>query len=391
MVDVEKAKKLIIDNCNSAKVILLPLSDVHGCILAESVIAAFDTPLFHQSAMDGYAFSFDSWNGENELYVAGEIQAGTYSSDLLKPLEAVGIFTGAPLPAGADTVVMKEKVIVNGNTIAINDGQLTKGSNVRLKGSQTKKGEIALNKGQFLIAPAISFLAGIGIDKVRVYEKPLVRIIITGKELIKPGSTITSGKTFESNSFGLVAALNQLSISPVSVEFVDDVEEEIVQAITNSLDADILILTGGISVGDYDFAANALGKCSVEKIFHKVKQKPGKPFYFGRYHQTLVFALPGNPGAVLICFYEYIAPAISCFTRREYLYKCKMPMAEDYKKKSGLTYFLKGKMNFDKVSVLPDQESYLMNSFAISDCLIKLDEEREYYRKGDMVELIKIT
>ena len=144
-------------------------------------------------------------------------------------------------------------------------------------------------------------------------------------------------------------------------------------------------------MGDYDFAANALGKCSVEKIFHNVKQKPGKPFYFGRYHQTLVFALPGNPGAVLICFYEYIAPAISCFTRREYLYKCKMPMAEDYKKKSGLTYFLKGKMNFDKVSVLPDQESYLMNSFAISDCLIKLDEEREYYRKGDMVELIKIT
>jgi len=390
MIDVREAKNLIKANLICERAVLLPLSEAYGFILAERVLAAFDTPPFDQSAMDGYAFSHDNWDGKTELTIAGEIQAGMHALDLLKPMQAVRIFTGAPIPAGADTVIMQENVVAFGKANSINIGQITKGSNVRLKGSQTRKGEVALKEGQLLTAPAISFLAGIGIDKVRVYAKPHISIIITGKELSEPGSTISSGKVFESNSLGITAALMQLNISPVSIDFIDDREEELIRAIRNRMGADILIMTGGISEGNYDFTAEALKKCSVEKIFHKVKQKPGKPLYFGQYHQTVVFALPGNPAAALTCFYEYIVPAIGYFTRKEYFQKLKISLADDCKKKAGLTYFLKGKISSETVTVLPGQESYMMNSFAMADCLIQLDEEKEQYIKGELVDVMMI-
>ncbi|HEY1061090.1 MAG TPA: molybdopterin molybdotransferase MoeA [Daejeonella sp.] len=390
MIDVREAKNLIKDNLICERIVSLPLSEACGFILAERVLAAFDTPSFDQSAMDGYAFSHENWDGKTELTIAGEVRAGTYTPDLLKPMQTVRIFTGAPIPAGADTVVMQENVTVFGKANRINIGQITKGSNIRLRGSQTRKSEVALKEGKLLSAPAISFLAGIGIDKVRVYAKPHISIIITGKELLKPGSTISFGKIFESNSLGITAALMQLNISPVSIDFIDDIEEELIRAIKNRMGADILIVTGGISEGNYDFTAEALNKCSVEKLFHRVKQKPGKPFYFGKYLQTAVFALPGNPAAALTCFYEYIVPAIGYFTRKEYFQKLKIPLADDYKKKVGLTYFLKGKISSGTVTVLSGQESYMMNSFAMADCLIQLDEEKEQYIKGELVDVLMI-
>ena len=390
MISVSEAKELVQKNCDTAKISVLPLLEAKACILAEIVLANHDTPPFHQSAMDGYAFSFDAWDGKSNLVLTEEIQAGNYSSRLLQSKDAVRIFTGAPLPAGADTVVIQEKVLANGKTIQIKDEQLQKGANVRLAGSQTKRGQVALRAGQLLTPPAISFLAGMGIDRVKVFSKPNVSIIVTGKELIKPGSSISEGKIFESNSFGLISALNQLEIQPVSVQIIDDLEEEIMQAINSKLNADMIILTGGVSVGDYDFVSSALEKCGVIKIFHKVKQKPGKPFYFGRLNHTLVFALPGNPAAVLTCFYQYIVPAISFFTRREYLKEIKLPLANDYKKKAGLTHFLKGKSSLNSVSILDNQESYLMNSFAIADCIIELGEEKEEFKTGELVSVLMI-
>ena len=285
---------------------------------------------------------------------------------------------------------MQEHVTLKDNCIHIENAQLIRGANVRCLGSQTQKGELALDKGQLLTAPALSFLAGIGIQKVDVFSKPLISIIITGKELIPPGGEMTEGKIYESNSFGLIAALQTLDITPVAVEVVDDVEEEIIKAITKQLNVDILILTGGVSVGDYDFVPKTLERSGVRNIFHKVKQKPGKPFYFGVHEQTLVFGLPGNPASVLTCFYEYVVPAIDYFTKREYLKRTKMVLANNYKKKAGLTHFLKGKINSGEVNILNHQESYMMNSFAVADCLIELEEEKEDFRKGEIVNALLI-
>ena len=391
MISVSEAKKLISDNCNQERIENRLLSKSQGYILAKPVYSAVDTPPFHQSAMDGYAFSYETWDGKSDLEICGEVQAGNDGTIKISPFETVRIFTGAAIPAGADTVVMQEHVTKNGKAIHIENAQLMKGANVRPCGSQTKMGELALNKGQLLTAPAISFLAGIGIEKVEVFSKPAISIIITGKELIQPGQEITEGKIYESNSFAITAGLHALEILPNSLEIVDDVEEEILNAINRQLNCDILILTGGVSVGDYDFVPKTLEKCGVKNVFHKVKQKPGKPFYFGKRNQTLVFGLPGNPASVLTCFYEYVIPAIGYFTKRQYLKKIKLPLASDYKKKAGLTYFLKGKTNEEDVSILNCQESYLMNSFAIADCLIELEEDKEQFMKGEMVNILMIA
>jgi molybdopterin molybdotransferase len=390
MINVTEAKQLIIANCPVPKTKTLPLLEATGSILAEAVYSLIDTPPFHQSAMDGYAFSYEGWDKKSPLLVNGEIQTGNYYNKPIPANEAIRIFTGAPVPPGADTVVMQEKVVKDNNAIIIQDEYLTKGSNVRLQGSQTKKGEVAIQQGQLLTPTGISFLAGIGISKVNVFSKPLVSIIVTGKELTKAGNEITEGKIFESNSIGLRAALQQLNIKEVSVEVVDDDENEITNAITRNLDVDILILTGGVSVGDYDLVPASLEKCGVVKVFHKVKQKPGKPFYFGKVNQTLVFALPGNPAAVMSCFYEYVVPAISSFTQINYFKKLLLPLSNDFHKKAGLTYFLKGKTGEKDVAILNNQESYLLNSFAVADCLVELEEAKEHFKKGDLVNICMI-
>ncbi|MBL0272971.1 MAG: molybdopterin molybdotransferase MoeA [Chitinophagaceae bacterium] len=387
MISVQEAKQLILQNSANTNIAEVTLQEANGCRLAETIYAPSDTPPFDQSAMDGYAFSFDSWDRKSALIISGEVRAGSISPEIAQSGYAIRIFTGAPMPPGTDTVVIQEKIIVKDNTIIVTDEKLAKGSNVRLRGSQTKEGEAAMQAGHLITAAGISFLTGIGINTVKIFSKPTVSIIVTGTELVMPGEQTGEGKIVESNSPGLVAALRQIHISPAAVIKVDDDEAEIVKAIRNQLQQDIIILTGGISEGDYDFVASALQACGVKKIFHKVKQKPGKPFYFGSIKKTSVFALPGNPAAVLTCFYEYIVPAISHYTKLDYFKKLMLPLTGDYQKRKGLTYFLKGKTRDDAVSVLNNQESYKMNSFALADCLVELDEEKEFYKKGDRVSV----
>lgn len=391
MVNVNEAKKLILDNCRKPKIECHSLLDANGFILAEQPVSLINTPPFDQSAMDGYAFSFDKWDGKKDLKVVGEVQAGTVFPEILKSFECVRIFTGASLPKGADTVIMQEKIIPSGDCITIKDETLIKGSNVRLKGSQTNAGEYLLKVEQILLPPAISYLAGAGVDKVKIYSNPVVSILVTGKELLKPGNPISEGKIYESNSFGLIAALSQINIIPSSVDFSDDNEEEIINKISEKLNSDIVIITGGVSVGSYDYVHTALEKCGVKKIFHKVRQKPGKPFFFGKKDDTIIFALPGNPAAVLSCFYGYIVPAVSYYTHKEYFKSFTLPLKEEYRKKSDLTYFLKGKIQNNEVKILEHQESFLMNSFAMADCIIELNHEKEFFQKGDPVNVTMIT
>ncbi len=390
MISVSEARKLIDENCKGGRSEVMRLIDALDRALSDDVVSPMDTPPFHQSAVDGYAFSFNDWDGKSKLEVAGEVQAGNVFTAEIKPRQAIRIFTGAPVPAGLDTVVMQEKIEVQGDQMTIKDPLLVAGANVRLQGSQTKIGDVVLKKSHRLTPASISFLASLGITEVPVFAHPHIRIIVTGKELVAPGGIIHEGQIFESNSFALKTALKAMGISPVSVEIVEDDEALIMEAITRALDSDIVILTGGASVGLYDLVPSSLAKCGVKEIFHKVKQKPGKPFYFGTYGDVLVFALPGNPAAVLSCFYEYITPAIGKFTGRQYHKRLKMILAHDFQRKPGLTQFMKGKTKANTVFILDHQESYLMNSFAHADALVELEEDREVILKGDLVNVLMI-
>ena len=388
MIDVVEAKKIIEENTKLLQPIKLTLLEAAGKILAEDIYTITDIPAFPQSAMDGYAFNFENWK-QQPLIIEGEVAAGSNDMFTLSSGRTVRIFTGAPVPQGADTVVMQEKVALQNNKLVIEDEQIQKGLNVRPKGSEIKAGDIALAKGDLLTPAAVAFLAGIGIKEVMAIPNPAISIIITGKELREPGNTLEYGQVYESNSFSLTTALKQLHLNNIKIFRADDELAALTGILQEALkESDIVLLTGGISAGDYDFVLQAAENCDVMKLFHKIKQRPGKPLYFGKKNDRLVFGLPGNPSSVLTCFYEYVLPALELLTGQTLSLKTQQaPLSDSFKKKAMLTHFLKGYYNGKEVIILDAQESYRMSSFAKANCFVVIKEEVMECRAGEIMEV----
>jgi len=389
MISVTEAKKIISENVSSLEPVTLSLQESADLVLAEDVYASIDIPAFPQSSMDGYAFSFEGWKKHKKLKIAGEVAAGNNETFTIEPENTVRIFTGAAVPVGADTVIMQEKIQVENGELKIEDETIQQGNSVRLKGSEIKAGELALGKESVLSPAAIGFLAGIGITEVKVYPNPSITIIITGNELQQPGEPLQHGQVYESNSFALKAVLRQLHVADLKILYATDKPEVVTGALKNALDqADVVLLTGGISVGDYDFVLQAASECGVEKLFHKIKQRPGKPLYFGKKESKLIFGLPGNPSSVLICFYQYVIPSLEKLSKRKIgLSTLKVPLEKSFKKAAGLTHFLKGFYN-GKTAVPQDaQESYRLSSFAKANCLIQVDEDTTSLKEGESVDV----
>lgn len=388
MISVQEAKELVEQYSKKLHPIELPLSKTFGKILAQDVPANTDSPAFPQSAMDGYAIQLDSIHLDEAIVVEGESQAGNTEHTSCKAGTAIRIFTGAPIPDGADTVVIQEHVRASQGKISIENKEITKGQNIRPQGSQVKQGDVAAFAGTRLNAGTIGFLAGLGIAAVKVYPEPKIALIVTGKELVEAGKPLLHGQIYESNSIMLEAALYGKHLQLIAKHQADDLEEEITEKIAALLPAcDILLLTGGVSVGDYDFVNQSLMANEVEKVFYKVKQKPGKPLFFGIKGQTLVFGLPGNPGSVLSCFYEYVVPAIRKMMGMPFnpFEAIQLPLAHDYKKKAGLTHFVKARVENGFAYITKHQESYKLNAFPQADCMLVLDEHKGDYAEGDAV------
>ena len=389
MISVQEAKRIINENVSPLATVVFSLQQATGLVLAEDVYASTDIPAFPQSSMDGYAFSFHDWQKNKKLKIAGEVAAGSNETFLLSPGNAVRIFTGAAVPAGADTVIMQEKIRTQNGELIIEDETLQAGNSVRPKGSEIKAGALALEKGNILSPAAIGFLAGIGISAIKVYPNPSISIIITGNELQEPGQTLQHGQVYESNSFALKAILQQLHIYDVEVFYAADKPGIVSDTLNKALEqSDVVLLTGGISVGDYDFVLQAATNCHVEKLFHKIKQRPGKPLYFGKKENKLVFGLPGNPSSVLTCFYQYVIPALEKLSNRKIgLQTLKVPLSKALQKNTGLTHFLKGFYDGKTATPLDAQESFRLSSFAKANCLIQIDGEMTCLKEGELVNV----
>jgi molybdopterin molybdotransferase len=389
MISVIEAKTIISKNVAPLPLQKISLEKAAGLMLAQDIFSPINLPPFPQSSMDGYAFFFSDWQTNKNLKISGSIAAGSQLNNEIKQGNAVRIFTGAAVPAGADTVVMQEKTIVDNNELIIRDENIKQGMNVRSAGLEIKLGAAALKKDTFLNPASIGFLASMGINEVPVYPKPSVTIIITGDELKEPGSALLYGQIYESNSFTLVAALEQLHVKTRNLMRVKDNLASLTEALREALsESDIVLLTGGISVGDYDFVLQATINNNVRQLFHKIKQKPGKPLYFGNLNDKYVFGLPGNPASGLTCFYEYVAPALGKMCNRDFsLKKLYMPIAQDFKKPAGLTYFLKGYYDGMGVHIFEAQESFRLSSFAPANCLVQIDEEVTECKKGESIEI----
>ena len=388
MITVEEAFKLVQNNITpNEKTISIELNNSLGYVLASNVFSLINMPPFRQSAMDGYALNL---HDKSNYKIIDEIKAGDEHQPILYKGEAVRIFTGSAVPETANTIIMQEKVTVKENHLLINNS-VSENKNIRPLGEQIKKGNLALKKGTKLTPAAIGFLLTLGISKVLVFEKPKIGILTTGNELIEAGQKLTFGKIYESNAGMLKSGLQNFGFSRVSVSKVKDDYQSTLNSLRKIIsENDLIMISGGISVGDYDFVGKALIELGTQQIFYKVKQKPGKPLFFGKLNSKPIFALPGNPASALSNFYVYVHPTLERLSGNINfsINKGIAILESDFKKKGDRAQFLKAHHENGKVTVLEGQSSAMLHTFATANVLAYIPWNRNKYEKGDIVEII---
>jgi molybdopterin molybdotransferase len=389
MIAVNEAFSILDDITFSLKEKQVSLSDARNLVLAETVFSPIDMPPFRQSNMDGFALSL---HDSLAYIIIGEVKAGDSQTYKLQPGQAVKIFTGAAVPDTAQAVIQIEKVSVQENQLQLQE-PVKPETNVRPMGSQISNKEVALQKGTFLNAAAIGFLAGLGFTSVKVYQKPKVGIVVTGNELVQPGQPLPYGKVYESNAIMLQTALYNANYNEVRLYEVNDDFENTKTVLQSAINEnDVVLVSGGISVGDYDFVGSALKSLTVETLFYKVNQKPGKPLFAGKVKDKIIFALPGNPAASLTCFYIYVKPTLQKLSGEKAFYNpiTQMNIAHDYEVLNSRDQFLKAVIDGYEVRILSHQDSSMLDSFALANALVYLPNGNYQIAKGDKVKIYTI-
>lgn len=347
MISFKEAQNIIFLNTE-----ILPLEerDIVKCndrVLGENIYSKDNLPPFNKSAMDGYAIkSEDTENASNEnmteLKIKKTIKAGECSTEVLEHGEAFKIMTGAPVPNNADSVIEIEKVKVKNNKIYINE-KVKKDTNIIKLGEEIRVEELALNKGIVLRPSEIGLLASLGHEKVKVHKSPIVALIITGDELVDVNSQLSMGKIRNCNEYALIPLIEKAGAKVISLGIVSDDKNILCEKINFALnEADIVITSGGVSVGDYDFIEEILGDIGADIKFNKVAIKPGKPVTFATYKEKLFFGLPGNPLSVINTFEEFVKPSIkkimgkSDFSNEEF----NVVLADNFNSKVGRRDFV---------------------------------------------------
>jgi len=388
MISIEEAIKLVkLHSKSLLKETRKSVEKAGGYFLFKDIFSPINMPPFRQSAMDGYALNL---HGNLSYKLIGEVKAGDSHQPILKNGEAVRIFTGAPVPDTSNAVMMQEKVKADGNKIII-EHQINKDHNIRPLGEQVKAGDLALKRGTKLTPAAIGYLSSLGISEISVFQKPSIALITTGNELVESGQELTHGKIYESNSKMLLSALYSLKFYDVTIHKVEDNYDKTVEKLNTVIyENDLVLITGGISVGDYDFVGKALNELKVEELFYKVKQKPGKPLFFGKKDATSIFALPGNPAAALSCFYIYVYIALQKMMNRDALElpRIKAKSISNFNKKGDRPQFLKAIFKNGTVEILEGQSSAMQQTFALSNALVFAPENVTNININDTVETI---
>ena len=294
------------------------LEDAQGLTLARSVAARCDLPRFDNSAVDGYAVAVAQPTTSNRptdpsaggtFKIVGTSEAGRSFRGRIKSGEAVRILTGATIPRGADAVIMQEDVTRDAGHIATSRLP-TPGQHIRRRREEMQRGDVALLAGGALRPSGIGLLAALGHKEAVVYRRPMVDILVTGDELRAPGSRLNAGEIYESNGALLAALVRQNGGEDRRLGIVIDKPAPLAAAIRRGLTSDLLLISGGVSVGDRDFVRAACAACGVREVFWRVNIKPGMPLFFGKRGRTLVFGLPGNPVSVFVTFEAFVKPAI---------------------------------------------------------------------------------
>ena len=313
MISVRDALQLLAEQTHALDPVEVPLDRCQGLVLAEAVAADRDFPPTDRSAMDGFAVRAEDIPQEGqELEVIGELRAGRPLGDLrVGAGQAARIMTGAVVPPGADTVVMVERTTELDERRRIRiDARPRKGQHIRRRAEDLRHGEVAVSPGAPIHAPEIAALASVGQISVRVHRAPVVHVLSTGDEVVEPSRAAADHQVRNSNGYALLAQLADLGVAGRYLGIAGDELGVLEDRLDRGLSGDLLLVTGGVSAGDYDFVGQALAAAGMERLFHKVAVKPGKPILAGRTNGCLVFGLPGNPVSTYTAFAVFVAPAL---------------------------------------------------------------------------------
>ncbi|PWK18095.1 molybdopterin molybdotransferase [Arcicella aurantiaca] len=386
MISVKEALKIVEENAFIPKVSEVSLLESVGKVLAENITADRDFPPFNRVAMDGIAIAqtLDSFKIETIQY-AGEAQ-----KSLQNPENCMEVMTGAVLPSGCNTVIRYEDIEiqeVDGVKVAkisIPLSEISQGQNVHRQGSDRKMGDILLQKGLKISPSEIAVMASVGKASVKVEIPPKVAVISTGDELVEITANPLPYQIRMSNSYMLSAALDRVGVKANLFHLTDDKEELFIKLQEILANHDILLLSGGVSAGKKDFVPEILANLGVKKLFHKVAQKPGKPFWFGKTEEgKTVFALPGNPVSTFLCFCKYF------LERRNEV----VVLDKDVFFKPNLTYFVPVKTYFQdgKLMATPFEGSGSADFANLTDCdgFVELPAESQVFKKGEVFEFVR--
>ena len=312
MISVYQAEHIILNNVKPLSFETVPLAEAYGRLLREPIRSDRDQPPFDKALMDGIAIHSSSYEkGLREFFIEKTIAAGDKPYKLKNPANCVQIMTGAVLPSGCNAVVPIEQVAIEADKASLKGWTLVKQrQNVRFKGSDGKKGQLLIKESCRLLAPHVGILASVGKSKIKVTSIPSVAIISTGDELVHVDKKPKEYQTRLSNSHTLKSLIEGSGLARGKVFHYSDNKKILLKGVAQNLkDFDMLILSGGVSMGQFDYVPQVLKELGVKALFHKVAQKPGKPFWFGKSRTgKVVFALPGNPVSTQVCAYRYVIP-----------------------------------------------------------------------------------
>lgn len=370
-----------------------------GLILAEDITSDIDSPPHDKALVDGYAIhAADLASGQAEFQILEEITAGQVPEKIVGPGQATQIMTGAPMPAGADTVVMIERSERRDDrTVLLVDGNVKPDQNIMRRATSLSAGTTVLYRGAAMRPIEIGVLAEVGRDKVLVQRQPRVACLATGNELVDVGEKPLPGQIRNSNGPMLAALVSAAQAVPISLGIARDDRADLTNYIRRGLESDVLILSGGVSAGVLDLVPSVLAELRVRQVFHKVHLKPGKPLWFGVAErdgrQTLVFGLPGNPVSTLVCFHLFVRPALDRLAGRgSSLKMCRAQLAGEFRQRGDRPTFHPARLhNLDigtMVETVPWRGSGDLAGLVAADSLAIFPEGQETFAPGEEIDVI---
>jgi len=397
MIAVEEAEKIVLDHLHQMQDEEVPVDEAVGRVLSEDIVADRDFPPFNRVMMDGIAINHKVWNeGKRHFSVEGMQTAGSPQMEMKNVDHCMEVMTGAVLPQNTDAVIRYEDVVFEEDQkhFKVNIDEVTLFQNIHLKGTDRKRKDVLIEKGRIITAAEIATMATVGKSLVKVKKRPVIGLVSTGDELVNIEETPHPYQIRKSNIHALKASLVSMFHDSESFHFKDEkteVEKGLKQVFEK---CDVVILSGGVSKGKKDYVPEVLEKLKVDKHFHRVLQRPGKPFWFGtRADGKTVFALPGNPVSTFMCFYKYVKP----WLLKSYgltISEDKAVLSEDFNFHPALTYYLQVKISITNEGIVEAQPvkgqgSGDLANLLDADAFLELPADQEHYKEGEVFPLIR--